>query len=115
MTNTTPMQLSDYLRIPYLLEARLAELSPGVWVNQVSYPELPDCRAESSSLEGALRQLERLRIVTLVRMLDEGRQPPVPRPPLGSSDPLWIAEQSEVPDDILARIQRDHAAARSPA
>ena len=47
------MQLSDYLRIPYLLEARLAESSPGVWISRLSYPELPDCKAESPSLVGA--------------------------------------------------------------
>jgi hypothetical protein len=109
------MQLSDYLRIPYLLEARLAELSPGVWINQLSYPELPDCSAESPSLESALRQLERERIITVVRMLDEGKLPPVPRPPLAASDPVWIAEHSDVPSDIVARIQRNEAAAASRA
>jgi predicted RNase H-like HicB family nuclease len=106
MTSAKQMQLSDYLRIPYLLEARLAEASPGVWVNHVSYPELPGCTAEAQSLESALRQLERQRIVAIIRMLDDGRVPPVPRPPLASSDPIWIAEQSDVPPDILARIQR---------
>jgi hypothetical protein len=62
-----------------------------------------------------LRQLERQRIVTLVGLIDEGQQPPVPRPPLGSCDPVWIAERSEVPRDILIRIQHDSAVARSPA
>ena len=105
------MQLGDYLRIPYLLEAQLAELSPGVFVNRVAYPELPDCRAESPDLESALRQLERQRIITLVRMIDVGERPPVPRPPLASSDPAWVAEQSGVPSDVLGRIRRDSAAA----
>jgi hypothetical protein len=105
------MELSDYLRVPYLLEARLAEIAPGVWINQLSYPELPDCRAESPDLETALRHLERQRIITLVRMLDEGQFPSVPRPPLASSDPVWIAEQSDVPADILARILRNEAVA----
>ena len=50
MKNAEQMQLNDYLRIPYLLEARLAEITPGVWINQLSYPELPDCRAESPDL-----------------------------------------------------------------
>lgn len=115
MKNAGQMQLCDYLRIPYMLEARLAELSPGVWVNQVSYRELPDCCAESPSLESALRQLERQRIITLVRMLDEGKIPPIPRPPLASSDPLWIAEHSDVPSDILARIRDNEGAATSAA
>jgi len=105
------MQLNDYLRIPYLLEAQLAEVSPGVFVNRVVYPELPDCRAESQSLESALRQLERQRIITLMRMIDAGQKPPVPRPPLASSDPVWIAEQSDVPADILNRIRHHDAAA----
>jgi len=109
------MQLSDYLRVPYLLEARLAELSPGVWTNHLAYPELPDCRAESPSLESALRQLERQRIITLIRLLDGGEVPPVPRPPLESSDPVWIAEQSDVPADILARIRRNETMATRPA
>ena len=108
------MQLGDYLRIPYLLEARLAEVSPDLWINQLSYPELPDCKAESPSLESALRQLERQRIIALVRMLDAGQTPPAPRPPLASSDPVWIAEQSDVPADILARIQRGEAATSGP-
>jgi hypothetical protein len=47
-------------------------------------------------------------------MIDSGKLPPVPRPPLASSDPVWIAEQSEVPADILTRIQRDGTAAPGP-
>ena len=99
------MQLCDYLRVPYLLEARLVELSPGVWINRVSYPELGDCAAESATLEAALWQLERQRVLTIVGMLDEGKVPTVPRPPLGSSDPIWTAEQSNVPPGIVARIR----------
>jgi hypothetical protein len=114
MRDAEQMQLGDYLSIPYLLEARLAEQSPGVCINQLSYPELPDCRAESVDLENALQQLERRRIITIVRMLDEGKAPPVPRPPL-ASDPLWCAEQSGLPSDIVARIRRGAAAAASPA
>lgn len=113
--NARQMQLNDYLRVPFLLEARLAELSPGVGINRLSYPELPGCRAESASLENALRQLERQRITTIVRIFDEGKAPPIPRPPLKSSDPLWIAEQSDVPSDILARIRRCEAAEISSA
>ena len=101
------MQLCDYLRVPYLLEARLVELSTGVWVNRVSYPELRDCTAESPSLETALRQLERQRLLIIVGLLDEGRAPPIPRPPLGSSDPVWIAEQSDLPADVVARIRHN--------
>ncbi len=106
MKDTEQMQLSDYLSVPYLLEARLVELSPGVWVNHVSYPELPDCSAESPRLETALTQLEQRRILTIVRMLDAGQNPPIPRPPLASSDPVWIAEQTDLPAEIAGRIRR---------
>lgn len=109
------MQLCDYLRVPYLLEARLVELSPGIWVNRVSYPELRGCTVESPSLESALRQLERQRLLTIVRMLDEGKAPPIPRPPLGASDPVWIAEQSDLPADVVTRIRHSEIRTISPA
>ena len=109
------MQLGDYLRVPFLLEARLVELSPGVWINRVSYPELRDCSAESPTLEIALRQLERQRLLTIIGMLDEGKVPPIPRPPLGSSDPVWIAEQSDLPADVVARIRHNETRKISPA
>jgi hypothetical protein len=105
MKNAEQMQLNDYLSVPYLLEARLVELSPDVWVSHVSYPELPDCSAAAPRLETALAQLEKQRILTIVRMLDAGQNPPIPRPPLASTDPVWIAEQSDVPADIVARIR----------
>lgn len=105
MKGAGQMQLRDYLRVPYLLEARLVELSPNVWINHVSYPELPDCSAEAPDLVTALRQLERQRVVTIVRMLDAQEFPPMPRPPLRSSDPIWIAEQSGVPPAIVMRIR----------
>lgn len=109
------MQLCDYLRVPYLLEARLAELSPGVFVNHVSYPELGDCVAESPSLETALAQLERQRILAIVNLLDDGKLPPMPRPPLGAIDPVWIAEQSGLPADIVARIRCNEVRIVNPA
>lgn len=108
------MRLCDYLRVPYLLEARLVELSPDVFVNRVSYPELGDCSAESPSLETALRQLERQRVLTIVAMLDAGEAPPVPRPLLGAVDPVWMAEQSDVPADIVARVRHERMAATVP-
>ncbi|MDQ8727107.1 hypothetical protein [Bradyrhizobium sp. LHD-71] len=115
MANAGQMQLCDYLSVPYLLEARLVELSPGIWINQVSYPELPDCSAQSPLLEAALRQLERQRIIIVARLLAEGKVPPMPRPPLGSTDPLWIAEQSDVPTEIIQCIRNNTAATISPA
>lgn len=107
MTDAGQMRLCDYLSVPYLLEAHLVELSPGTWINHVSYPELPNCKAQSPFLEAALRQLERQRIVIIVRLLEEGKVPPTPRPPLGSTDPTWVAEQSDLPTEIIQRIRRN--------
>ena len=110
------MQLSDYLRVPYLLEARLAEtiarrLDQPPGVSGIAglpggIPGAWKARSGSSNGSGSSRS---------VRMLDGGEVPPVPRPPLESSDPVWIAEQSDVPADILARIRRNETMATRPA
>lgn len=108
------MLLRDYLRVPYLLEARLVERAPAVWVNRVSYPELSGCTIESPAIEVALAELEGLRIRTIIEMLENGQTPPQPRPPLESSDPVWAAEQANLPADIIGRI-RDNAISRKQA
>ena len=104
------MRLSEYLSVPYLLEAETVEVAPGSWVRRVAYPELPDCSAEALVVEEALLALERRRIETIVRMVGEGRPPPVPRPHLRDCDPAWIARQAGVSTDIIALIDRDRAA-----
>ena len=48
------MRLSEYLSVPYLLEAETVEVAPGSWVRRVAYPELPDCSAEAVVVEEAL-------------------------------------------------------------
>jgi hypothetical protein len=104
------LRLSEYLSVPYLLEAETVEIEPGSWVRRVGYPELPDCRAEALVVEEALLALERRRIELIVRMVGEGRPPPVPRPPLRDCDPGWVARQAGLPDDIIALIDRDRTA-----
>ena len=104
------MRLSEYLSVPYLLEAETVEVAPDAWVRRVAYPELPDCRAEAFVVEEALLALERRRIVLIVRLVDEGRPPPVPRPPLRDCDPGWVARQSGVSSDMIALIDRDNLA-----
>ena len=103
------MRLRDYLSVPYLLEAETVEAAPGSWIRRVGYPELPGCTTESVVVEDALRLLERLRIEMIVRMVGEGRVPPVPRPPLRDCDPAWVARQAGLPDEIIALIDRDGA------
>jgi hypothetical protein len=43
----------------------------------------------------------------IVRMVGEGRLPPVPRPPLRYCDPAWVAKQAGLPDELIALIDRD--------
>lgn len=104
------MRLIDHLRVPYLLEAETAELPDGSWVRRVRYPELDGCTAEAAVVEDALAQLERKRIEMIVRMVRDGGTPPIPRPPLKDSDPIWIARQAGVADEDILLIERDDAA-----
>ena len=104
------MRLSEYLSVPYLLEAETVEVAPGSWVRRVAYPELPDCSAEALVVEEALLALERRRIEIIVRMVGEGRPPPVPRPPLRDCDPAWVASHAGVSSDIVALIDCDRTA-----
>ena len=59
-----------------------------------------------------MTKVEALRIETIVRMLARGEHPPVPRPPLASSDPAWVAAQAQLPADVMALVERNPA---SPA
>lgn len=101
------MRLIDYLSVPYRLEAEAVERADGSWVRRVSYPELPGCTAESTIVEDALCELERKRIEMIGRMVREGRSPPVPRAPLHDGDPVWVAKQAGVADDLVALIDRN--------
>jgi hypothetical protein len=103
------LRLSEYLSVPYVLESETVEVAPGSWVRRVAYPELPDCSAEAIVLEEALLLLERRRIKMIIRMVIEGRPPPVPRPPLRDCYPAWIARQAGLPNEIVALIDADLA------
>lgn len=105
------MRLRDYLSVPYLLEAETVEVAPGSWISRVAYPELAGCSAESLVVEDALQLLERKRIEIIVRMVAEGRPPPMPRPPLRDCDPVWIARQAGLSDEITDLIDRDERSA----
>ena len=87
------MELHEFLSVPYLLEAEAVEAAPGRWLIRLAYPELPGCTAEAAVVEDALRDLERRRIEMILGLIEIGEQPPVPRPPLAGSDPLWVAHQ----------------------
>lgn len=104
------MQLWDYLRVPYRLEAELVERGADIWVNRLAYPELAGCVIEAPTLEGAMAGIEALRIETILRMLARGEYPPVPRPPLAASDPAWVAAQAQLPPDVMALLERNPVA-----
>lgn len=100
------MDLRELLSIPYLLEAEAVETGPGQWLVRLAYPELFGCSAEAAVVEDALRDLERRRIEIIVGMVEEGKQPPIPRQPLATSDPLWTARDLGLPEHVTARLQR---------
>ncbi|UZE47839.1 hypothetical protein [Rhodopseudomonas sp. P2A-2r] len=93
--------------MPYILEAETVEVSPGLWCSHVSYPELPGCAVQAFVVEDALRQLERLRIETIVAMVASGQMPPLPRPPLQHCDPVWVAAEAGVQRELIAQIAQD--------
>ena len=83
------MDLRELLSVPYLLEAEAVEADTGKWLVRLDYPELPGCTAEGLVVEDVLKELEHRRIETIVGLVEAGKQPPIPRRPLTSSDPLW--------------------------
>lgn len=98
------MNLRELLSIPYLLEAEAVETEPGQWLVRLAYPELPGCTAEGAVIEVALKDLERRRIEMIVSMVEEGTQPPIPRPPLAASDPLWTAQDLGLAGRVAALL-----------
>ncbi|QOZ25047.1 hypothetical protein [Bradyrhizobium sp. CCBAU 51753] len=98
------MELRELLSIPYLLEAEAVETEPGRWLIRLAYPELPGCTAEAAVVEDALRQLERRRIEIIVGLVEQGKQPPIPRQPLTASDPLWTAQDLGLSERVAALL-----------
>ena len=77
------MRLTDYLSVPYLLEAETVEIAPrlvGPARRLSGTAGLQRGIVRSSRTRFWL--LERRRIEMIVRMVGEGCAPPVPRPPL---------------------------------
>lgn len=82
------MRLTEFLRVPYLLQSSATEDADGRWLRRVEYPELPGCVATDPSLPVALDELDRRRVATIVGLLREGRRPALPRDPLPGGHPL---------------------------
>jgi len=98
------VDLRDFLSVPYLLEAEAAETAPGKWLLRLAYPELPGCTAEGFVVEDVLKDLERRRVEMIVSLVEAGKEPPVPRKPLATSDPLWTARDLGLSARVSALI-----------
>jgi hypothetical protein len=98
------LNLRELLSIPYLLEAEAVEAEPGQWLLRLAYPELPGCAVEGPVVEETLKALERRRIEMIVAMVEEGREPPIPRQPLATSDPLWTARDLGLSERVTALL-----------
>jgi hypothetical protein len=99
------LDLRELLSVPYLLEAEAVESEPGKWLLRLAYPELPGCTAEGFLLEDVLRDLERRRVEIVIDLVEAGKEPPVPRKPLASSNPLWIARELGLSARVAALLK----------
>ena len=98
------MDLRALLSVPYLLEAEAVETDAGKWLVRLDYPELPGCTAEGLVVEEVLKEIEQRRIETIVGLVEAGTQPPIPRKPLTSSDPLWAIRDPGLSARIAALL-----------
>jgi predicted RNase H-like HicB family nuclease len=98
------VDLRELLSVPYLLEAEAIEADTGKWLVRLDYPELPGCTAEGLVVEEVLKEIEQRRIETIVELVESGKQPPIPRKPLTSSDPLWAIRDPGLSARIAALL-----------
>ena len=98
------MDLRELLSVPYLLEAEAVETGAGRWLVRLAYPELPGCTAEGFVVEDVLKELEQRRIEMIVSLVEAGKEPPIPRKPLATSDPLWTIRDLGLSDRLAALL-----------
>ena len=98
------MDLRELLSIPYLLEAEAVDTDTGKWLVRLDYPELPGCTAEGLVVEDVLKELEQRRIEIIVKLVEAGKEPPIPRKPLATSDPLWTVRDLGLSARIAALL-----------
>jgi hypothetical protein len=100
------MKVRDYLSVPYLLEAQPVERD-GFWTRRLRYPELEGVEAEHEDVEQALLELERRRIAEVMRRLQAGDPPPVPRLPLETTDQGWWARHLGLGALVEGQLDRE--------
>ncbi len=52
-----------------------------------------------------MKELERRRIEMIVGLVEQGKQPPVPRKPLAASDPLWTVRNLGLSARVAALLE----------
>lgn len=82
------MKLIDYLAIPYTLCAESLAGCDGAWARRLEYVQLPSCSVTTQSVPEGLRQLDKQRVLTVVKLLTAGKPVPRPASPRESADVL---------------------------
>jgi predicted RNase H-like HicB family nuclease len=78
------VNLEDYLAVPYVAVVFSVRKPDGSWVRRAEYPELEGCWGEAPSVIEAIEQLDNAKARQIRTLLDQGKEVPVPRPPLKS-------------------------------
>jgi predicted RNase H-like HicB family nuclease len=99
----TPMELEQYLAVPYLIVVESIRKPDGNWVRRAEYPELPGCVVEAESAVEAVERLEEEKVRYIVHRLERGEPVPVPRPPLQSVLPVLNPERVQFARWLVTR------------
>lgn len=78
------MDIRYYLAIPYIAEFEAFEDSNGEWWYQAEYPELEGTQVRCSNIVDAVNELETVKFVVIKSLLEQDKEPPIPRLPLRS-------------------------------
>lgn len=78
------MSIGEYLSVPLVATFEACEDAEGDWSYRGEYPEIVDCNVVCPTIVEAVSALEERRRELTQMMIDFGRRPPVPRPPLRS-------------------------------
>lgn len=76
--------LKQFLAVPYVAEFEVVEDESGEWWCQAEYPELSGTVVRAKTVLEAVDLLESTKREVLTAILNDGKEPPQPRPPLRS-------------------------------
>lgn len=98
--------LREKLAVPYVLVAE-SVLEEGRWTRRLSYPELPGCEVESTSVLEAFEAIERRRVRTILELSAAGTLPDPPRESINIEGVESVLAELGF-DDVLAELSNDH-------